>query len=49
MKIAISGSFVSKNTEKIYNGLVRLPLYPSLSKLEIKNIINATQKFLKRI
>ena len=37
------------NTEKIYNGLVRLPLYPSLSKLEIKNIINATQKFLKRI
>ena len=35
------------NTEKVYNGLVRLPLYPSLKKKELKKIIKETSNFLK--
>ncbi len=36
------------NTEKIYNGLVRLPLYPSLQKFEINNISKSVESFLKK-
>ena len=36
-------------SEKIYNGLVRLPLYPSLSEREVNRIILITKKFLKFI
>ena len=36
-------------SEKIYNGLVRLPLYPSLKKSEQKRIILTSKKFLKLI
>ena len=32
-----------KNTEKIYNGLVRLPIYPSLNQLQVKTIIKKFQ------
>jgi hypothetical protein len=32
-------------SEKIYNGLVRLPLYPSLKKSEQKRIILTSKKF----
>ena len=35
------------NTEKVYNGLVRLPLYPSLKKKELKKIMKETSNFLK--
>ena len=38
-----------KNTERIYDGLVRLPLYPSLKKNEIKRVISEINKFLKII
>ena len=38
-----------KNTEAIYNGLVRLPLYPGLKKNEVKYIISESNKFLKTI
>ncbi len=38
-----------KNTERIYDGLVRLPLYPSLNKNEIKRVISEVNKFLKII
>ena len=34
-------------TEKVYNGLVRLPLYPDLKKDQIKLIVNKTKKFLE--
>tara|TARA_B100000795_G_scaffold68545_1_gene47542 strand:- start:378 stop:1508 length:1131 start_codon:yes stop_codon:yes gene_type:complete len=36
-------------SEKIYNGLVRLPLYPSLKKSELNRIILTSKKFLKLI
>ena len=36
-------------TEKIYNGLVRLPLYPSLKVGEIKKIIKISEKFIRSI
>ena len=36
-------------SEKIYNGLVRLPLYPSLSEREVNRIILTSKKFLKLI
>ena len=36
-------------TEKIYDGLVRLPLYPSLRVDEIKKIIKISEKFIKSI
>tara|TARA_B110000902_G_C13743565_1_gene373912 strand:- start:333 stop:488 length:156 start_codon:yes stop_codon:yes gene_type:complete len=36
-------------SEKIYNGLVRLPLYPSLTNREVSRIIIITKKFLKLI
>ncbi len=35
------------NTEKIYSGLVRLPLYPGLKNLEVKRIVSEVHKFLK--
>ncbi len=38
-----------KNTERIYDGLVRLPLYPSLNKNEIKRVVSEVNKFLKII
>ena len=34
-----------KNTNKINNGLVRLPLYPGLKKKEISRIINEVKNF----
>ena len=34
-----------KNTDKIYNGLVRLPLYPGLKKSEVKKITQEVRKF----
>ena len=34
-----------KNTDKIYNGLVRLPLYPGLKKTEVTRIIKEVKKF----
>ena len=34
-----------ENTDKIYNGLVRLPLYPSLKKSEVKKITQEVRKF----
>ena len=34
-----------KNTDKIYNGLVRLPLYPGLKKTEVSRIIKEVKKF----
>ena len=36
-------------TEKIYDGLVRLPLYPSLKAGEINKIIKISEKFIKSI
>ena len=36
-------------SKKIYNGLVRLPLYPSLTNREVSRIIIITKKFLKLI
>ena len=36
-------------SEKIYNGLVRLPLYPLLSVRELNRIILTSKKFLKII
>ena len=36
-------------TEKIYDGLVRLPLYPSLKAGEINKIIKTSEKFIKSI
>ena len=38
-----------KNTERIYNGLVRLPIYPSLNNNEVKRVISEVNKFLKII
>ncbi len=35
------------NTEKIYNGLVRLPLYPGLKTSEQKRVIIESKKFFK--
>ena len=37
-----------KNTEKVYNGLVRLPIYPSLKKEELSYIIKLIVKFDKK-
>ena len=37
-----------KNTEKVYNGLVRLPIYPSLKKEELSYIIKQIVKFDKK-
>ena len=37
-----------KNTEKVYNGLVRLPLYPGLKKEELSYIIKLIIKFNKK-
>ena len=34
-----------KNTDRIYNGLVRLPLYPGLKKTEVARIIKEVKKF----
>ena len=34
-----------KNTNRIYNGLVRLPIYPSLKKTEIIRVIGEVEKF----
>ncbi len=42
--------FINKkltNTEQIYNGLVRLPLYPGLKDSEIKRIVFEVEKFIK--
>ncbi len=36
-------------TEKIYYGLVRLPLYPSLKAGEVKKIIEISEKFIRSI
>ena len=36
-------------TEKIYNGLVRLPLYPSLKISHINKIIKFSKKFINSI
>ncbi len=36
-------------TEKIYYGLVRLPLYPSLKSGEVKKIIEISEKFIRSI
>ena len=36
-------------SEKIYNGLVRLPLYPSLTEVELNRIILISKKFFKII
>ena len=41
------GKYKLPITEKIYNGLVRLPLYPSLKKSEIKRIVFEVNKFIK--
>ena len=38
-----------KNTEKIYKGLVRLPLYPGLKREELNHIIKLIIKFNKKI
>ena len=35
------------NTKKIYEGLVRLPLYSKLKKFELLYIINNVKKFIK--
>jgi dTDP-4-amino-4,6-dideoxygalactose transaminase len=35
------------NTKKVYNGLVRLPLYTKLKKKEVTHIIDTVKKFLK--
>jgi dTDP-4-amino-4,6-dideoxygalactose transaminase len=37
------------NTHKIYNGLVRLPLYPDLKNDELKKIINEVKNFILKI
>ena len=37
-----------KNTEKVYNGLVRLPLYPGLKKEELSYIIKLIIRFNKK-
>jgi dTDP-4-amino-4,6-dideoxygalactose transaminase len=45
-------NFKSNNlnvSENIYNGLVRLPLYPSLTDEELNRIILTSKKFLKLI
>ena len=34
-----------KNTNRIYNGLVRLPIYPSLKKAEIIRVIKEVERF----
>ena len=34
-----------KNTDRIYNGLVRLPLYPGLKQAEVARIIKEVKKF----
>ncbi len=34
-----------KNTNRIYNGLVRLPIYPSLKKTEIIRVIKEVERF----
>ena len=34
-----------KNTDKIYSGLVRLPLYPGLKQFEVIRIIKEIKKF----
>ena len=36
-----------KNTEQVYNGLTRLPLYPSLSIPQIKKILTKIFKFVE--
>ena len=36
-------------TEKIYKGLVRLPLYPSLKLKQINRIIKFSKKFVNSI
>ena len=41
------GKYKLPITEKIYNGLVRLPLYPSLKRSEIKRIVFEVNKFIK--
>ena len=33
------------NTERIYNGLVRLPFYPTIKNVEIKKVVNQVLKF----
>ena len=38
-----------KNTEKIYNGLVRLPLYPTLKKNELEHITKLVINFIKKL
>ena len=38
-----------KNTEKIYNGLVRLPLYPTLKKNEYQHVTDLTINFIKKL
>jgi len=38
-----------QETEKIYNGLVRLPLYPSLKNNEVNKVIKNTNIFLSNI
>ena len=38
-----------KVTEKVYNGLVRLPLYQSLTKKQLNKIIIISKKFLNSI
>lgn len=35
-----------KNTEKVYHGLVRLPLYPLLKISQIRKIINEIKNFI---
>ena len=35
------------NTEKIFNGLVRLPIYPTMTRLEFKQISTAIKIFFK--
>ena len=35
-----------KNTELIYNGLTRLPIYPNLSIAQVKKIISKIFKFV---
>ncbi len=36
-----------ENTEKIFNGLVRLPIYPDLTNNELKKILNTFKSFLR--
>lgn len=36
-----------KNTEIIYSGLTRLPMYPTLKKNQIKEILNEIKKFIE--